>query len=218
MSSLEAYILKRYGEWVDFEICSQELYFDVCEAVALTLEYQNTIRCTKDDIAWGRLKRRQYSYQIPVMDPLLVRGDTLNYKELAHLLELNMHLTNHIEFSHDDDEHGNPLHKKNKSGVTGVHWVKNTEKWRATICIDGKQKTIGSFESMDDAIAARQEAEKDKSMQKKRINKKRFNELKKEGYFAEHETYEKDGHNFVEEKHDNGEVFVLDKRTHKDYQ
>lgn len=46
------------------------------------------------------------------------------------------------------------------------------------------------------------------------MTEERFNELKTIGYFSDTETYEKDGHNFTETLED-GEVYVLDKRTYK---
>lgn len=47
----------------------------------------------------------------------------------------------------------------NKSGVMGVCWSKADSKWRARIGIGGKYVSLGSFEILDDAIAARKRAE-----------------------------------------------------------
>jgi len=48
----------------------------------------------------------------------------------------------------------------NKSGVTGVYWYKNREKWCAGIRIDGKQITLGYFLNKTEAVRARWESEK----------------------------------------------------------
>lgn len=51
------------------------------------------------------------------------------------------------------------LHRKNKSGYTGVGWKKQLNKWIARIMIDRKQIHLGVFDSLEDAIQARKEAE-----------------------------------------------------------
>ncbi len=48
----------------------------------------------------------------------------------------------------------------NTSGVTGVVWDEKKKKWAARISIHGVMKNIGRFGDFDDAVAARQAAEK----------------------------------------------------------
>ena len=45
------------------------------------------------------------------------------------------------------------------SGVCGVNWHKASQKWVARIQVKGKQLSIGYFDHLEDAIAARKEAE-----------------------------------------------------------
>lgn len=52
------------------------------------------------------------------------------------------------------------ISSRNKSGVTGVHWVKATGKWRATMNYAGKRHFSGDYDNKEDAIAARLEAER----------------------------------------------------------
>ena len=47
----------------------------------------------------------------------------------------------------------------NTSGVIGVSWDKKARRWRAGITAAGKQVYLGTFESFDDAVAARKAAE-----------------------------------------------------------
>ena len=51
------------------------------------------------------------------------------------------------------------LNSNNTSGVKGVHWSEHTQRWIAKIGFQGKQICIGSFQSIEDAKKARQEAE-----------------------------------------------------------
>ena len=54
----------------------------------------------------------------------------------------------------------NRLAHNNKSGVHGVCWCKQTQKWRAQIHINGKQTSIGRYADIKDAERARIAAEK----------------------------------------------------------
>lgn len=49
----------------------------------------------------------------------------------------------------------------NKSGVQGVHWNKQKEKWDAYITHKGVRYNLGRFCTKDEAISVRQQAEKD---------------------------------------------------------
>jgi hypothetical protein len=51
------------------------------------------------------------------------------------------------------------LNKSNTSGVTGVSWCKQTQKWRAVIKVNGKQLNKGRYSDKDTAIAVRKAAE-----------------------------------------------------------
>ena len=49
----------------------------------------------------------------------------------------------------------------NVSGIVGVNWDKSRNKWQASIRFKGHKYNLGRFEHMQDAIDARQEAEKE---------------------------------------------------------
>ncbi|EIT85925.1 hypothetical protein A374_08819 [Fictibacillus macauensis ZFHKF-1] len=51
------------------------------------------------------------------------------------------------------------LHAGNKSGHKGVCWYKPRNKWRAYICFKGDRINLGHYEKLEDAVAARKEAE-----------------------------------------------------------
>ena len=51
------------------------------------------------------------------------------------------------------------LNKNNTSGVSGVHWNKNENKWQVRIGVKGKRIQIGYFVNLEDAIRARKDAE-----------------------------------------------------------
>lgn len=53
----------------------------------------------------------------------------------------------------------NKTYITNNSGYPGVGWHKKSNKWRARIQVHGRQIYLGIFDSLEDAIYARQQAE-----------------------------------------------------------
>ena len=53
------------------------------------------------------------------------------------------------------------LNNNNISGKIGVCWHKKNAKWQSQIMINGKNKALGYFDILDDAIEARINAEKE---------------------------------------------------------
>jgi len=64
------------------------------------------------------------------------------------------------EVTNAENMRNRPKNKNNKSGVTGVRWYKGSMKWRAEIRVEGKSLYLGSYDTKEEAIAARKEAEK----------------------------------------------------------
>lgn len=46
------------------------------------------------------------------------------------------------------------VNARNKSGVRGVSWCRATQRWRASICLDGKPKNLGRFDTVAEAAEA----------------------------------------------------------------
>lgn len=53
------------------------------------------------------------------------------------------------------------LRSDNTSGIKGVHWFKASRKWRACICLNGKNRHLGSFDSREEAHDAYRTASKE---------------------------------------------------------
>lgn len=65
---------------------------------------------------------------------------------------------NLIAKSQQNNTRNQTIRKNSPSGVTGVRYKANKDKWQARITVDGKEKHLGYFTSKDAAIAAREEA------------------------------------------------------------
>lgn len=78
-----------------------------------------------------------------------IDGDTLNNRK-----------SNLRDATYQDNNRNASLRKDNKSGCPGVSFHKGSQKWMARIKIDGKDKHLGYFDGVNNAISARREANK----------------------------------------------------------
>ena len=69
-------------------------------------------------------------------------------------------ITNLRVVTKSQNQHNRKRSLNNTSGKTGVCWFPPKQKWRAYIKRDGKPHHLGWFKSLDDAVAARVNAEK----------------------------------------------------------
>lgn len=85
----------------------------------------------------------------------------LGYKNYDHIdrNELNNLESNLRPCSFQENVFNRGVASNNSSGVTGVGWHKETQKWISRIKINGKSIYLGVFESKIDAIKARLNAE-----------------------------------------------------------
>jgi len=65
------------------------------------------------------------------------------------------------EVTHRENSLNQTCRATNKSGFTGVSFNKKREKWYSSIMVSGKTINLGQFTSKDDAILARQNANKE---------------------------------------------------------
>lgn len=61
--------------------------------------------------------------------------------------------------THEEQNQNQRLSKNNKSGYSGVFWNKRASKWQVQITVKAKNKHLGFYENLKDAIVARKEAE-----------------------------------------------------------
>jgi hypothetical protein len=60
--------------------------------------------------------------------------------------------------TYSENNHNASVRKDNKSGYRGVTWDNKSNKWRASIRVDGTNHHIGFFANKHDAIMAREAA------------------------------------------------------------
>ncbi len=62
--------------------------------------------------------------------------------------------------THSENMRNRRIAKTSSSGVTGVSWCRTKNRWESRIIIDKKNKRLGYFKTLGEAIEARREAEK----------------------------------------------------------
>jgi len=73
--------------------------------------------------------------------------------------KLNNNILNLRYATHSENGQNRNKQKNNTSGVVGVRWDKNCNKWRAEIWANKKYLYLGLFVNFDDAVKIRKEAE-----------------------------------------------------------
>ena len=71
----------------------------------------------------------------------------------------NNHVTNLRWATVSENSQNKKIQSNNTSGIVGVYFHKNSQKWKANITVNKKVKCLGSFENIDNAIKARNDAE-----------------------------------------------------------
>ena len=69
-------------------------------------------------------------------------------------------IANLRDISNTENHRNKPRYKNNKSGRMGVYQRPENSKWRAYIYTGGRLKHLGTFEDFEDAVAAREAAER----------------------------------------------------------
>jgi hypothetical protein len=72
----------------------------------------------------------------------------------------NNRIENLRDVDNSENHRNTKVNSNSTTGILGVCWCSEANKWRAYIHIGGRQKRLGSFDDIADAAKARAEAEK----------------------------------------------------------
>jgi len=90
---------------------------------------------------------------------LYISGDWPNVIDHNDGNGVNNKWLNLNDVSHAENTRNQKLHITNSSGVSGVTYRKDREKWRVRISIDNKMTPLGSFDDFFEAVCTRKSAE-----------------------------------------------------------
>ena len=102
------------------------------------------------------LEAWDHSQQKVVRMPWLIVGKNYDH---ANRNPLDNRKENLRKATPEENAANHSRQKSNKSGVIGVHWSKNSGKWRATLRKSGVTVMARDFDSFNDAVVARLLAE-----------------------------------------------------------
>lgn len=74
---------------------------------------------------------------------------------------LNNNVCNLGWATRSENNFNNSISKRNTSGIKGVSYDKRDKKWRAKIQINGKEKHLGYYNSLEEAKTVRQQKAKE---------------------------------------------------------
>jgi hypothetical protein len=109
-----------------------------CNSNGYTLISVNKVQCGAHRLVWI------YHYGHPPQ-----QIDHINHDRSDNRVE-NLRSVNNQE-----NNKNCPIRSTNTSGVTGVSWNAQRNKWQAFITVDGRAKSLGKYTNMSDAVAAR---------------------------------------------------------------
>lgn len=162
--------IKRYGHILErTKYDSNEIieYEDYAEIVLYDINNEECARTMIDLEDVEKVKGYKWAYSY---------GYAINYSvSFLHRLIMNCPddmVVDHINHNKLDNRKENlrictqqqnmmnrTTQSNNTSGVTGVNWDKQANKWRVQIAINREHKTLGHYEDIEDAIEARKQAE-----------------------------------------------------------
>ena len=138
---------KAYRDGISF-LVSAEDYEDYVDGYRFKLDSGYVkYSGTKDGLI------RKYLHRIIMGEPEGFVVDHINRNPLDNRRE-NLRIV-----SHQENQMNLNMRKTNKSGVPGVCWDKDANKWVAKITYKYKRIHLGRFEKLEDARKARKEAE-----------------------------------------------------------
>lgn len=111
--------------------------------------------------AYRRVTVQNKAYRVHDLIWILHYGPIPKGYEIDHIDHngLNNFLNNFRLITSFDNHRNRSMLKNNKSGVTGVHYRKDINKWRAKINVNRNTVNLGCFENESDAVKVRKLAE-----------------------------------------------------------
>lgn len=154
---------KKYNSWELFMTTNKAVGTDN-KGLKFTIDIEDWVKCK--DYSWfvdkdgyvyvktsisGKYTQLHRFLTNPTDDMQVdhINGDTLNNcKSNLRIVTAQQNAMNHKKYSN------------NSSGCPGVSWDKQTKKWTASIGYKGKNIYLGCYTNIEEAVKARQEAEK----------------------------------------------------------
>lgn len=108
----------------------------------------------------GYVASSNYNGNYQFLHRLILSQTNINYIDHINRDRTDNRLENLRSVSSTENGMNKGIRSDNTSGKVGVHWDKTRLKWCAMIGYNHKRINLGSFNNFEDAVKAREEAEK----------------------------------------------------------
>lgn len=141
------------GDYAEIVLCNKQ-----CEEVAraiIDVEYIDIVKDYKWSYSYGYVRNNQvgllHRFIMNPPDDMVI--DHINRDRLDNRRH-NLRICTIEQNNKNCSKRSN-----NTSGIIGVNWEKRRNKWRAEISINGKNKFLGYYTTLEEAAEARRQAE-----------------------------------------------------------
>ena len=141
------------------------LYNKNCQEIARTKIDLDDVPRVKE-IKWGYHSGVRGKSVVAQKPHVVLHNYLLNHTDKSTVImhkngdNLDNRKINLFIVSQKEKQQNNKIAKNNKSGIPGVWWCKERNKWQAQIRVNNKNKSLGRFNTLEEAVAARKAAEK----------------------------------------------------------
>ena len=108
-----------------------------------------------DDAGYVRIKLNKKSYLAHRLAWLYMTGEwperLVDHRDCT---PINNRWKNLRQADDGQNSHNQRARRNNRSGAKGISWIPRLEKWRARITVDCKERHLGVYECIEDAIKA----------------------------------------------------------------
>lgn len=141
-----------FGETIFVKFSNSNRYF-LCDLEDLHYVKEHCWYEDKHGYAISNINRKRCAFHRLVMN-------APKEKEVDHIFQVSKGVCDNRKknlrlCTHQENMENNSFYKNNTSGYTGVVYDKSKNKWIATISIKGRNKHLGLFDKIEDAIEAR---------------------------------------------------------------
>lgn len=105
------------------------------------------------DLCYRKVSVDDHPYRLHRLAWMYVYGEYPDRIDHIDGNGLNNKISNLRVISHGDNIRKARIAKNNTSGFKGVFWRKDTERWAARSKVDGKYKSLGSYDTKEEAFA-----------------------------------------------------------------
>jgi hypothetical protein len=147
-----------YDNYAELRFCNSEDVFIIdIESIEKMIDYQWYVK--KSD--WGYYSTGYVNKKVVILSRFLLNAQIGQYVDHINKNTLDNRIENLRFVTNQQNGFNRKVGKNNTSGIMGVEWSKQKNKWQAKIKFNYKTRHLGFFDDINDATIARLNGEKE---------------------------------------------------------